>query len=82
MFYQYRLFELCNRVSIFAENKPEYDSYHLQRLDGDKKTAKKQYEENEKKNKKKKQNKRYLVAGIFQDEMPTRRRAYTKLSTR
>lgn len=81
MFYQYRPFELCNRVSIFAENKPEYDSYHLQRLDGDKKTAKKQYEKNEK-TKKKNKNKRYLVAGIFQDEMPTRRRAYTKLSTR
>ncbi|KAJ5501035.1 hypothetical protein N7527_012156 [Penicillium freii] len=43
----------------------------------EKKTVKKQYAEKEKN-----KNKRYLVVGIFEDEMPTRRRAYTKLSTR
>lgn len=48
MFCQYRLFELCTRVSIFAENQPEDDLYHLQRLDGKKKRAKKQYAEKEK----------------------------------
>lgn len=36
MFCQYRLVELCTRVSIFAENQPEDDLYHLQRLDGKK----------------------------------------------
>lgn len=79
MFCQYRLFELCTRVSIFAENQPEYDLYHLQQVDGKKKknTAKKQYAENGEN-----KNKRYLVAGGFKDEMPTRRRAYTKLPTR